>query len=211
MSSPTHDNNTNLLFTRALPAFTRRPQLVCICLDVSQPRATTLFGTYNLKGPHSVWKFSTAGVLTTVASNTAHKTVAQRFANLPNFNNCFMMIRDRTDRNTRLDLDEGKLLWDTQYILKSQASSLFIFGYIRFKIIEVLMERREISGHDLDLIIDQYPADTPVHLVEEEENPGSLPSMVGVQQMLPLETSEASNVSWEKTTQEEKLSSNNVI
>lgn len=79
------------------------------------------------------------------------------------------------------------------------------------KAVYVIMEMQEITGADLDIIIDQYPADTPVHLVEEEDNPGSLPPRVGVKQMLPLEASESSTISWKKTShEEEKLSSKTV-
>lgn len=79
------------------------------------------------------------------------------------------------------------------------------------KAVYVLMEMQEITGDDLEVIIDQYPADTPVHLVEEEENPGSLPPRDGVQQMVPLGTSDSSAISWKKTSHEEdKLSSKSV-
>lgn len=79
------------------------------------------------------------------------------------------------------------------------------------KAVYVLIEMQEITGDDLDVIIDQYPADTPVHLVEEEENPGSLPPRVGGQQMVPLETSDSSAIYWKKTSHgEEKLSSKSV-
>ncbi|KAL5989372.1 putative inactive ATP-dependent zinc metalloprotease FTSHI 1, chloroplastic [Asimina triloba] len=42
------------------------------------------------------------------------------------------------------------------------------------KTVQVLLERKEISGHQIDYIIDRYPADTPVALVLEEENPGNM-------------------------------------
>uniref|UniRef100_A0A0C9RJ12 TSA: Wollemia nobilis Ref_Wollemi_Transcript_15166_3734 transcribed RNA sequence n=1 Tax=Wollemia nobilis TaxID=56998 RepID=A0A0C9RJ12_9CONI len=72
------------------------------------------------------------------------------------------------------------------------------------KTIYVVIERGEITGDDLDLIIDQYPADTPVHFVEEEDDKGSLPPRVGVQQ-LPMEVSDGA---WGNTIQEQKLRSN---
>lgn len=79
------------------------------------------------------------------------------------------------------------------------------------KAVYVIMEMQEITGADLDIIIDQYPADTPVHLVEEEDNPGSLLPRVGVKQTIPLEASESSTIPWKKTShEEEKLSSKTV-
>ncbi|XP_057854077.2 probable inactive ATP-dependent zinc metalloprotease FTSHI 1, chloroplastic isoform X1 [Cryptomeria japonica] len=75
------------------------------------------------------------------------------------------------------------------------------------KAIYVLVEKREISGNDLDLIIDLYPADTPFHLVEGEDSPGSFPPKVGIQQ-LPMEVSDAM---WEKTVQQDKISSKTSI
>ena len=37
------------------------------------------------------------------------------------------------------------------------------------------MEQKEISGEEIDFIIDNYPPQTPVSRVLKEENPGSLP------------------------------------
>ncbi|CAN6470829.1 unnamed protein product [Victoria cruziana] len=44
-----------------------------------------------------------------------------------------------------------------------------------YKTVQVLLERREISGEEIEYILDTYPADTPVDRVLNEENPGSLP------------------------------------
>lgn len=40
---------------------------------------------------------------------------------------------------------------------------------------QVLLNQKEISGAEIDFILDKYPAETPVNLLLEEENPGSLP------------------------------------
>lgn len=40
---------------------------------------------------------------------------------------------------------------------------------------QVLLDNKEISGDQIEFIIDSYPAETPVKLVLEEKNPGSLP------------------------------------
>lgn len=43
------------------------------------------------------------------------------------------------------------------------------------KTVKVLLDRKEMSGDDIEYILDNYPAGTPVKLVLEERNPGSLP------------------------------------
>ncbi|GER41528.1 ATP-dependent zinc metalloprotease FtsH [Striga asiatica] len=43
------------------------------------------------------------------------------------------------------------------------------------KSVKVLLDRKEISGYDIDYILDKYPPQTPTSTVLEERNPGSLP------------------------------------
>ncbi|KAI4326809.1 hypothetical protein L6164_019340 [Bauhinia variegata] len=43
------------------------------------------------------------------------------------------------------------------------------------KAIKVLLSQKEISGEEIDFILNKYPPQTPLHLLLEEENPGSLP------------------------------------
>ncbi|KAF7828124.1 putative inactive ATP-dependent zinc metalloprotease FTSHI 1, chloroplastic [Senna tora] len=43
------------------------------------------------------------------------------------------------------------------------------------KAIKVLLNQKEISGEEIDFILNKYPPHTPLHLLLEEENPGSLP------------------------------------
>lgn len=43
------------------------------------------------------------------------------------------------------------------------------------KTVKVLVDKKEISGDEIEYIIDQYPAETPIKHLLEEENPGSLP------------------------------------
>ncbi|XP_068665190.1 probable inactive ATP-dependent zinc metalloprotease FTSHI 1, chloroplastic [Aristolochia californica] len=43
------------------------------------------------------------------------------------------------------------------------------------KTVRVLLDKKEISGDQIEYILNTYPAETPVELVLEEENPGSLP------------------------------------
>lgn len=37
------------------------------------------------------------------------------------------------------------------------------------------MDNKEISGEQIEFILNSYPADTPIKLVLEEKDPGSLP------------------------------------
>ncbi|XP_072951632.1 probable inactive ATP-dependent zinc metalloprotease FTSHI 1, chloroplastic [Typha angustifolia] len=43
------------------------------------------------------------------------------------------------------------------------------------KTVKVLLDNKEISGDHIEYILNSYPADTPVKLVLEEKDPGSLP------------------------------------
>ncbi|KAK6117499.1 hypothetical protein DH2020_048756 [Rehmannia glutinosa] len=43
------------------------------------------------------------------------------------------------------------------------------------KTVKVLLDRKEISGDEIDFILDNYPPQTPTSMVLEERNPGSLP------------------------------------
>eukprot|EP00252_Welwitschia_mirabilis_P004662 TRINITY_DN1495_c0_g1_i1.p1 TRINITY_DN1495_c0_g1~~TRINITY_DN1495_c0_g1_i1.p1 ORF type:complete len:973 (+),score=228.50 TRINITY_DN1495_c0_g1_i1:371-3289(+) len=66
------------------------------------------------------------------------------------------------------------------------------------KSIYVINETWELRGEDLDLILDLYPASTPVHLIEEEENPGSLPSR-DIRHDRPLQNVGQSDRSWKES------------
>ncbi|TKY60737.1 ATP-dependent zinc metalloprotease FtsH [Spatholobus suberectus] len=43
------------------------------------------------------------------------------------------------------------------------------------KTIKVLLNQKEISGEEIEFILNKYPPQTPLHLLEEEENAGNLP------------------------------------
>ncbi|XVF12947.1 hypothetical protein REPUB_Repub08aG0164200 [Reevesia pubescens] len=43
------------------------------------------------------------------------------------------------------------------------------------KAVKVLLNQKEISGEEIDFILNNYPPQTPLSLLLEEENPGSLP------------------------------------
>ncbi|KAK9274500.1 hypothetical protein L1049_021749 [Liquidambar formosana] len=55
-----------------------------------------------------------------------------------------------------------------------------------FKAVKVLLNQKEISGDEIDFILNKYPPQTPLSLVLEEENPGSLP-FIRQEQGLELE------------------------
>lgn len=40
---------------------------------------------------------------------------------------------------------------------------------------QVLLNQQEIRGGEIDFILNKYPPQTPVDLLFEEENPGTLP------------------------------------
>lgn len=40
---------------------------------------------------------------------------------------------------------------------------------------QVLLEQKEISGEEIEFILDKYPPQTPISLLLEEDDPGSLP------------------------------------
>lgn len=42
-------------------------------------------------------------------------------------------------------------------------------------ILQVLLNQKEISGEEIDFILNKYPPQTPLSLLLEEENPGSIP------------------------------------
>ena len=41
---------------------------------------------------------------------------------------------------------------------------------------QVLLNQKEMSGAEIDLILDKYPAETPITVLLDEECPDSLPS-----------------------------------
>ncbi|WOK91468.1 putative inactive ATP-dependent zinc metalloprotease FTSHI 1, chloroplastic [Canna indica] len=43
------------------------------------------------------------------------------------------------------------------------------------KTVKVLLDNEEISGEQIELILNNYPSETPVKLILEEQNPGTLP------------------------------------
>lgn len=162
----------------------------------------------------SIWNMENPMV---IHGEAAPWTRAPGFSGPPlNFEGSLYDDYDLYEESLNYDLDNDIVL-RTEKLLNDNYQHIFTlikqYHAALAKAVYVIMEMREITGDDLDVIIDQYPADTPVALVEEEDNPGSLPPRVGVQQMLPLEASESSTISWKKKTshEEEKLSSKTII
>ncbi|PON69000.1 AAA-type ATPase [Trema orientale] len=56
----------------------------------------------------------------------------------------------------------------TQSLLEKHHAALL-------KTVKVLLDQKEISGEEIDFILNKYPPQTPITLLFEEENPGSLP------------------------------------
>jgi hypothetical protein len=46
---------------------------------------------------------------------------------------------------------------------------------VTMDLFQVLLNQNEISGEELDFILNNYPPQTPITHLLEEENPGSLP------------------------------------
>ncbi|MBA0583841.1 probable inactive ATP-dependent zinc metalloprotease FTSHI 1, chloroplastic [Gossypium raimondii] len=53
------------------------------------------------------------------------------------------------------------------------------------KAVKVLLNQKEINGGEIDYILNKYPPQTPLNLVLEEENPGSLPFIKQEQEREP--------------------------
>ena len=45
--------------------------------------------------------------------------------------------------------------------------------------LQVILDKEEIYGYELDLILDEYPAGTPLQFVEDEADPAALPEDSG--------------------------------
>jgi hypothetical protein len=46
---------------------------------------------------------------------------------------------------------------------------------LRSFFVQVILDKEEMFGYELDSIIDAYPAGTPLQLVEDEADPAALP------------------------------------
>ncbi|KAL1326410.1 hypothetical protein HN51_036505 [Arachis hypogaea] len=71
-------------------------------------------------------------------------------------------VAERTEELIR------KMYGKTVSLLRSHHAALL-------KAIKVLLNQKEISGEELDFILNNYPPQTPVRVLEEEDDPGYLP------------------------------------
>lgn len=72
---------------------------------------------------------------------------------------------DETARRTEELMRE--MYTKTLALLKKHHAALF-------KTVKVLLNQKEISGEEIDFILDSYPPHTPINLILEERDPGSL-------------------------------------
>lgn len=63
-----------------------------------------------------------------------------------------------------------------QEMYEKTVSLLKLHHAALLKTVKVLLNQKEISGAEIDHILDKYPAETPINLLLEEKNPESLPS-----------------------------------
>ncbi|XWS38212.1 hypothetical protein CRYUN_Cryun19dG0111200 [Craigia yunnanensis] len=65
--------------------------------------------------------------------------------------------------------------WLARKILTMTVSLLRRHHAALLKAVKVLLNQKDISGEEIDFILNKYPPQTPLSLLLEEENPGSLP------------------------------------
>ena len=58
--------------------------------------------------------------------------------------------------------------------------------------VQVILDKEEMFGYELDRILDEYPAGTPLQFVEDEADPAALPQDSG--RRIQLEGSGSSSV-----------------
>ncbi|KAI5063106.1 hypothetical protein GOP47_0021653 [Adiantum capillus-veneris] len=84
-----------------------------------------------------------------------------------------------TERTLNLEMDDEVAKYSEALMNRMYKKTLSMLQQHRAaltKAIYVILEKDELYGYELDLILDKYPADTPVRLVEEEADPAALPS-----------------------------------
>ncbi|MCO5611199.1 hypothetical protein L7F22_065449 [Adiantum nelumboides] len=84
-----------------------------------------------------------------------------------------------TERTLNLEMDDDVAKYSEGLMNRMYKKTLTMLQRHRAaltKAIYVILEKEELYGYELDLILDKYPADTPVELVEEEADPAALPS-----------------------------------
>lgn len=77
-----------------------------------------------------------------------------------------------------LDLEDDVAKRSDKLILEMYSKTLTLLKQhdaALLKTIKVLLDQKEISGEEIDFILNSYPQHTPISLVLEEKDPGSLP------------------------------------
>ncbi|KAH7435116.1 hypothetical protein KP509_06G050800 [Ceratopteris richardii] len=84
-----------------------------------------------------------------------------------------------TECSLNLELDDQVAKFSEALLDKMYAKTLTMLQRHQAaltKAIYVVLDKDELYGYELDLILDKYPIDTPVDVVEEEADPAALPS-----------------------------------
>ncbi|OMO79789.1 Peptidase M41 [Corchorus capsularis] len=78
--------------------------------------------------------------------------------------------------NFNLDDDTARRSEELLHDMYGRTVSLLRRNYTALlKTVKVLLNQKEISGEEIEFILDKYPPQTPLSLLLNEENPGSLP------------------------------------
>lgn len=85
---------------------------------------------------------------------------------------------DLTEPPLNLKLDD-EVAWRTEELVRDMydrtLAMLQRHHAALLKAVKVLISQEEISGEEIDFILDNYPPQTPISVLLQEENPGSLP------------------------------------
>ncbi|CAO2819240.1 unnamed protein product [Amaranthus hypochondriacus] len=85
---------------------------------------------------------------------------------------------DLTEPPVNFNLDDQIAKRTEELLRKTYGKTVSLLRQHRaalLKSVKVLLNQKEISGAEIDFILDKYPPETPISLLLEEENPGSLP------------------------------------
>lgn len=84
-----------------------------------------------------------------------------------------------TERSLNLEMDNDVAKYCEDLINRMYTKTLSMLQKHQaalMKAIYVILEKDELYGYELDLILEKYPAGTPVQVVEDEADPAALPS-----------------------------------
>eukprot|EP00250_Pteridium_aquilinum_P014200 c21840_g1_i1 orf=142-3063(+) len=84
-----------------------------------------------------------------------------------------------TERTLNLEMDDEVAKYSEALIKRMYVKTMSTLKQHRAalkKAIYVILDKEELYGYELDLILDKYPPGTPVQVVEDEADPAALPS-----------------------------------